>query len=1253
MIRHILRSLAVMMLALSAALHPASLLAQESDLYNTDFMYLYSPDKMPEAFNNSDEWTISFACQDTMQQQYHNPVMMSFATGDSARLRSIAIQDLDSILMYEPVAQLRSGIFEFTEEYYPYMTAADHLGKDSAWLVFNKEVSLDLSMPNVGDRVASHIYRRPTKAGLVGIVTKIWIDDDKLYLAYRPDWEQMMDYYVSFAHEFSVTDFLDDREDSLGGDSVPQLSPVRTRVKDGDWSGNLDYDNRLYEYILDEETSIGALTVTPDIHFWIDMKVNVWLDGQTHWRGFRVEGGLDAGASVDVKGDLDLPKYKWMGLPDKFKKYSEYVDLGVYLKAKLSGHGHFEVKGYNPRFDFGLSKQYNQNNDAISDWKMSKHFSHPGINSLTPTAFLTLSGEVTIFDYEIAIKVPKDVPLVSGKIDIELGIPKVAAKFDLAAYYPNSTPEEVIDAGTNFIYPHTEIKVGATFDAKCDLKLSVFGGDDKKEEEEEEPDYSDASWFWYSQLHRADLNKSYIQVPRPDSEAPSTDLWCYLSDYVYPEWFVTKEAFYCVSSSISVPFYLWVWDVDAQRFIAKESIGKFGTLDGKFNGLPYRVNVPKGGRYKVLPVIDGTLLNVGNNHYGSLGFLKDKDGNEIISTPYYVRTLDVLAEFENLARGEFDKQAVLDNQDPTHRFYQKLKYGFEYTESFNDIKTTHKTVGTPLLSERYHSLPIKDLEENKEYKIRAFIETPEGKIYGEVVLFSSGISIERPYTKTVIESGFDYLTFEGLVSDDIYEMYLQRGSKIEEGIFQPGFDYTVKEHFRDDRQDDGHVESTWISGEHKFTATAYNLLPNTRYVYRAFLYHDGLRWAGLPERFFYTADPYQANTLFEFEPSYFSARVHPCEWIEWMFEHAKDPGNSLEASLIYGKDRTDVYNTKVDEPLPNGVKMVPITDLSDPENIYINLTGLSSQTEYHTRVIGKFTHARDGVHKFHGPLISSFTTLNPWEVTTLPCVEPEFYDIVLSGKMTDYMAERYNTAEYAINCGFQYAFEEKGVTGEQGHQYVAVADLDPATGKFTFDTRYQLNQGLIALGKTFYYRAFAEVNGKMYYGRILKQDVPDIYHVTTGEYEEFDDYLSISGQTHEGIYFLSQQYDIHNLYDNEGNIIDKSSVPRHVVKTWVEYAENEDDLDDETKLELVEGELQEDGSFSCDVYEMEYNTHYYYRTGMCVDDIYVWGETRELTTADWDPDLSVDARRPDRERVIDPKRATARRWWKEQQEFKH
>jgi len=1328
--------LAFLCLFFSSLLH-----AEENKDYNTDVFYLFSNEGFPIPLESEGDWTISFGNIDTLGNVYDYPVIINYLRGESLNA-SVAMQNVDSIQMFEPSPVVRDGVFDLSEEYYPFILKAD-----TAQIVFDASVAQELSMPFLGDRIVSHVFREPIKAGLQGIITGIHTEGDQLTIVFLPEWNSMNKYYETFAHVYYLQDFLPSEE-------CPRFSPRRGNENEEDptldehfilWpDDNFDGKKEKKKQLLDgkygEFEVAGFFQVAPEV--FCDIKFNAFLKKNTQWKGAH----LRIGAKADIDGEVSATGKVHIPIPSlgaaKNTKFCD-VSVGLTFCAELIGKLTFDVRDLDYSMELSLIRKY-ENDEPISDWEFDmQEYRNKPVVTWDATVELNVSLDI---GFEAKFH---DVPfeLVDGKIGAALSLPYIHIKRVVAGGSTSQSRPYDLERLWERIEKNNEYGIGLKGSLTCE-ELSIY----EHEVPEKYQKYSSTVYIWQFKVPRVDLVNSSVRFKRTDDvELDSTHkkATCKLYQRPYSDnWWngsLQESEFAFIRSNMDMEHQLWAWNLQTEHFDVKQPIGRFGKFSGNLDGNEFDLLLRKGYKYEIYPVlasgVEITEEDIASGLHGSEGPLQE------IQVPYDVETLEPdIDDITVTGNGKFDEEAVKDNK--SGELQGKIVWGFEYNEVGIDLNSNPIDVPCGQLLDKKGSAQLtgKEFERNKEYHYRAYLRVDNGpKNYGDIVNFK--IEEEPLYPKTNPATKIDYeeATLNGYLYKKCLEEYQEKGLKSES--FKLGFTYGEGV-----LPFSNTVYVTKSFPDRDFSYKVDDLDPATTYRYYAFITRDGVTY---PEsitdreyRVFTTKDPYKCKTEDNIA-DYFSAQVFGSydEWIRERLLEETDQINLFDKIKCYfrwGKTEKEI-DDRINEPVYSGTAAETIL----AEKVMAEITGLEANTDYYYQFFVEFTNSKERItkrnHTFHGkkeklhtedpyscktlgnepdsysaivygeyakylcdiqdeegndlkvyfqwgeteadilngvnenvPVLSTetpsveteitglqpltkyyyrvcvefmhdgmmapliigeikdFTTTDPfWVITTEKThLEHDRYSVVLNGKMSDHMRKKFNTNEVAVNAGFEYSFESNIWNTGIGQLYTSVADIDKESGCFSFNTDYTQNDFMIGLGEWMYYRAFADYNSDRYYGEVLSARFPDIFHVYPDEYCDFEESVEVYAHVPEQIVYLDSIY-------YRGGLLGTDSINYHVVDVYIVYSLDKDDLDEEDlesqKVQKAVCDFKRNwkGYLTPDmwteIFDMEYNSTYYYRAVLKVDNLTVWSdEIKSLETLEWDPDHGVDAprRRP-------------------------
>lgn len=207
----------LMMLTMAVWLSVGSLFAQKDENRDPGTFYLFFADTLT-AINEGSEWTMRFSNRDSLGVEYPEPVSVYFSGGDAGDSLSFAIQDIDSLVMFEPEIELQPGVFELTAEYLPYI-----LDNSTFRIAFSKNINGRLPLPSANQFVVCCEYQYPLQNGFYGKVKEIVNKQDSIIVQC---FEEAQDVTAIFKNILHTTYYLSD-EDA----KALQDNPADSRAK--------------------------------------------------------------------------------------------------------------------------------------------------------------------------------------------------------------------------------------------------------------------------------------------------------------------------------------------------------------------------------------------------------------------------------------------------------------------------------------------------------------------------------------------------------------------------------------------------------------------------------------------------------------------------------------------------------------------------------------------------------------------------------------------------------------------------------------------------------------------------------------------------------------------------------------------------------------------------------------------------------------------------------------------------------------
>lgn len=846
-------------MAMVMTVSPAS--AQQED-FDPGLIYFMHSNETVTPYDEGQEWTLSFECEDSLGVQYNNPVGISLIGGSYQDTLSFVMQDLDSLLLFQPKPVVEDGVFEITAEYLPYIVEVD---STNTIITFSSDIPSALPLPVVGQKVVCTLEEYPLPALFVGVVSEIVDNGGNKEFYFYGEWEKYSDFFkqiIYSSHAFSQDE---------AAEKVPERKLRRRQVRTGDavtygdlsWGLlDLNFPAIKYSYSNDDfsflppnvgfsaelDLSSGNLGVDVELLIYVDKK---WVQNEgffdvitaddwniTARMGFNFHVGLSC--ALELK-DVSIPL--WPIVPGKAITVGPMggkFELGLYLipSAKLNFTGlNFNVNTIGA-LEIGSSTRRNYKKSIGCSWVTFDLTGEVRVAFLlamklktgasSSSARIREENEDSGSD-EFAVVANEPHKARSGlnaDIDIDCGfnIFKADAKVSLGGIndgYDNSSPSGLVH---NLAMKADGFKAEVHFGnlyakAKADVSLKITSG-------------------WSRNFVNWNTNKDLFTIYSFKTK--------YLPDY-------TKEMMPLAGTSLMgnayrdyrykidlcsfnvMPWqaYYWAWDIQKGTFdvetpheVFSESHFRLFSNVGE-TSKPFSLR--KGTAYLNCPVFSHPLSTV---------YMMDEVPTEVFRVPYDVSTSKPEYGFMMVGKGRIDPQAVLDKEDHT------FAVGFQYMEDdgkgskdFSNARYFVAPFGEQVSAE----FPL--LEPETPYVYRTFLTVSDPKpgaqaFYGEPVSFVSGPDFDTPIMKDITTYAYVDATVKAELSDVLIDQM-----KFNPSNYQLGFEYAVYDNKKSDDKQEWKTSDIYTPESLKFNDNIFShhlvgLEPNTEYAVRAFVITD-------------------------------------------------------------------------------------------------------------------------------------------------------------------------------------------------------------------------------------------------------------------------------------------------------------------------------------------------------------------------------------------------------------------------------
>lgn len=653
-----------------------SLHAQTED-HDPGRLFVIHKDSGFTAIDEGLEWTITFSCEDTLGTEYNHPVQMHFEGGGLNEFSSFALQEIDSVLMYQPEAVLAEGVYEITREHFPYI-----IGVDSTYTViyFSKSIVGVFDIPTVGTKVVCQYEEQPLPLGFLGTALSVEDLGDRYAIYFNTQWKDLTDYY-----DYAIlVKTLRPMEEAMKVESGQQMSKSRkkrtpiTSTKFDSYSWPLSIPVELKNKMFDD-LNISGIEITGGMDFegclGVDLVWTALIDGtrkEVESLGDFVSGcELSISAKVGVKGSTAFnftvnaaASLPILGLTRQTSIGSMKceADLGLYLD--ISGAVEFDLANLQFEGCFGFQDDQQMSPDAKNDWVTMGACS----TTLSGKAALKFGVEVKYGNetkYKSAKRSTESVPTIPKTTDDE---EKSGWKFGIAVDLISIEGKVKFEPGME--QEHNPQALYSTWEKEkenfwLELKLLEAYVDFSYNRDFEIIDSwvkrfkIPAHWSIFTVL---DHKTTYL----PERKS-WTSLWYDLINdfdtqyYYYHMTYAPWEIFTWESA-------VWIYDLQEKRFTVKNKIMSGSTGINELSGKSDAFSLRKGNVYQMVEVFS----RPGENNPHMTDIIP-----EPMRIPYsmYPTTCEVKNNTVALTT-YFDKQAIADCHNHLHTFeagFQWLK----------------------------------------------------------------------------------------------------------------------------------------------------------------------------------------------------------------------------------------------------------------------------------------------------------------------------------------------------------------------------------------------------------------------------------------------------------------------------------------------------------------------------------------------------------------------------------------------------
>lgn len=1031
--------------------------AQQLD-HDPGLFYMMTNDGCaPIGFSEGQEWTIDFLCDDTLGTQYRHPARMLLQGGRYQDSLIFNIEQIDSLLMFQPEPVMRSDVYLIDEDKFPYVLSAD---STFTVLTIDRRLADYYSVPEVGSKIVCNIERQPLPFGYLGIVSEMEYTTTTIILTCRGRWTDVSQFYEKYLHTSSASAINADTPEKVrrrqalrrSGRGARAMTAGEDSFDDISWDVNIDLpSSKTYDF----EKKLGPIglkgSITPSkFAMGLAAEMTAYIpdlpNGQkdpddpkereeaqkrrerkdiTFRVGFKADANFSIGADITVGADLDKSKDIKIGKLGKIE-FGGALHVGASAGVELSGSASMEM---------------------VCGWNLFRDEKHT-CTSKGPSYNLTLSGEGKVgLDASASIgfvfgnqgeeeqgeekqggaKAKQgDVGLnLSGKVEASIDILSFEGKgkMDLLADYPHDKPEDLVE---------TYNKV--TEDYECSVKfmnLTITPSANGKykfidyeipnpitgepmivinsELEFLNPDWKpfEAKAFYQDIPYIPAEKKSSLQML--ESKGDSRRFW-------YKREIQLPNALRCTQN-------LWVWDVKNEWWAVQQEMGAWGGLfTQQTRSMEAYFNLRKGRSYIVIPTAGYT------RPLHEPDYFADAIPEETVFVPYenYADMPEV--KYEVVGKARIDQTLLEDYWDSRHNF----DVGFQWAYANENFKPGENLVPIELKGQEEIEAVIPIPKSNTPCKYRIYTVVRDGiKIhtdYSNVIEFESAADPGQPVALDHGNVTETSVVMRGELSEALATLMNANSG------YTLGFEYGFNGlYYRPQYTEPAGSADNFTHAQNyervnrQYSITVRDLLPNQTYNYRAFVTKpDG------SNKRIYSPNATTVQTLNPFDvttsvsvPGFFSAQVNGLV-TEWVMEHFKDPQFEMK-----------VYFEYVEEA--SGIKQqTPAIDVTSPTVCY-EIEGLNNDRSYTYTLVLETRGAKD---PYRGNT-ERFTTKDAYDISTLDASDKKFNQARLNGKITSYLSDGLKDGTITGELTFIFSTNRREVERNEGGENLKRIAIDP------------------------------------------------------------------------------------------------------------------------------------------------------------------------------------------------------------------
>lgn len=1149
------------------------------------FYIMQKPSGMT-SFHEGEEWTITFGTTDTLDHRYNHPVSMNVFGGELFDSQTIAIDEIDSLIMYQPKSVFQEGVFVIDET-----NVGDVISVDSTMttICFRNNA---LAYPQLGQHVVSDLTEQPLPDGFLGVVSEIRIQDDYIECVCNGQWKDLTEFYVRCIQSTTSSNGNNENRARYRNQQAARrikIPGIKETIKfDDSWTQFLKISSTNGNVFDGTEFKDYAnLSFTGSVYSYYKKSNDSYvIDGEssTHMTfhiGTEIRGG-DFEASIGIEKDLPwgpLGKTK----EEQSKAWSGEFSIGLFVHVTGKNQVSMTLPYYQTVFHIcpglllsnPLSRSYSDDNFKFdgATFTGDGEFSPLRLQVKGTVKYKGLVEEKNTSE-NAKPKAGNDgggkeddnkeenLLEVSGSASViaDLHFFKRSCSFNVnwvdEVTDPNSLLAYYEDISNALVMSHDIMKVHAEVGGNFSI------GKDKIKYEPNIPTVE-----YDEQLYHYDLlrNLPIVEINRNKLQDHGEEIE-YEIEYLASEYSIASRK--CE---------LWIFNHQSKVWENKLDVGwspGSWNLDAFVNNAFVRMpsqdlKLRKGKIYSICPAIRYPFFPSWNSD-GFHTYTSPKEDKFIV--PYNITTEDAKINFST-AQGKMtiDPVAVKDWQNGLHTF----EVGFQCAREKENLPYAEKKeIEFTKLEEQMYATVLHEANAERWYRAYMIVDgLTDFAIYGEPKKFRTR-NDECPSTQPATEITYTSAKLHALVNDQILSLFQAPG-----GQTQMGFVYSDATSFGASqyRIAVGKNGAVPFESQYMYYHIYQDLYPDCDYSFAACIIRPPADWSS-PDNpdeeidvplTFHTKNPFTPITG-EDITNYFKTMITG-EIEQWVVDHFNDEQyKGIEVYFKFGKASSSMERIELDTPI-NGSGCIVSATIDDLENDQDYHYQLCIDTHY----LGRKREYRGEIKKLHTP--------DAYKMNTLPPNPIGASTATFHANMNDYIAERLSTMK-EIKYYFVYSTDKNAVEQLNNPHKVSATRSGKDFSANTTGLHYHATHYCRIIAEGYDKDDLLSVNLIRFKGDVVEFETPDLFKPQT-----LTAYPTAKGLAFK-VTMLPEAEEIINLgveviqmtirYASDKNQLVKDDYTHDVVMTW------RTDKSDPTGIKY----------YYCDtVPVLDVNRSYYYR----------------------------------------------------------